>query len=169
VAPRGAGRLRALSRREFLCASATAALALGLERLRLLSPPPAAAAAAPVYRDWRDVYRERWRWERVVRGTHTNANCVSSCAWNLYVHDGIVWREEQSAPYAPSNATVPDWNPRGCQKGACYADLAAGPSRLLHPLKRVGPRGGGRWKRIGWDEALDEIAAASTSPPSCPT
>jgi nitrate reductase alpha subunit len=65
-----------------------------------------------------------------VRGTHTNANCVASCAWNLYVRDGIVWREEQSAPYAASNRTVPDWNPRGCQKGACYSDLALGPTRL---------------------------------------
>jgi DMSO reductase family type II enzyme molybdopterin subunit len=32
-------------------------------------------------------------------------------------------------------------------------------SRLAHPLRRVGPRGGGRWKRVGWDEALGEIAS----------
>jgi len=95
----------------------------------------------------------------VVRGTHTNANCVSSCAWNLYVRDGIVWREEQSAPYAPSNASVPDFNPRGCQKGASCSDMALSSSRIRHPLRRVGARGEGRWKRISWDEALDEIAA----------
>jgi DMSO reductase family type II enzyme molybdopterin subunit len=117
-----------------------------------------AAAAAPAYQDWRDVYRQRWRWDRVVRGTHTNVNCVSSCAWNLYVRDEIVWREEQSAPYAPSNQALPDWNPRGCQKGAACSDLMLGPSRLSHPLRRVGPRGAGRWKRISWDEALGEIA-----------
>ena len=123
------------------------------------SCPPAAAAASPApYRDWRDVYRERWRWDRVVRGTHTHANCVAACAWNLYVRDGIVWREEQAAPYAASNDSVPDWNPRGCQKGACYSDLAVGPVRVRHPLRRVGPRGSGRWKRISWDEALDGIA-----------
>ena len=94
----------------------------------------------------------------MARGTHTNVNCVSSCAWNLYVREGIVWREEQSAPYAASNASVPDWNPRGCQKGASCSDLTLSASRLRHPLRRVGARGSGSWKRISWDEALDEIA-----------
>jgi DMSO reductase family type II enzyme molybdopterin subunit len=145
-----------VSRRQFLQGSAAVAVALSLERPAWAASPP--SAAPPTYGDWRDVYRERWRWDRVVRGTHTNANCVSSCAWNLYVRDGIVWREEQSAPYAPSNASVPDWNPRGCQKGASCSDLTLSTSRIRHPLRRVGERGSGRWKRITWDEALGEIA-----------
>jgi DMSO reductase family type II enzyme molybdopterin subunit len=149
-----------LSRRQFLQMSAGTALVLGLQRFTWLRPPSAAAATPPVYGDWRDVYRERWRWDRVLRGTHTHANCTAACAFNLYVRDGIVWREEQSAPYAASNQSVPDWNPRGCQKGASYSDLILGPSRLRHPLRRVGPRGSGRWKRISWDEALEEIAGA---------
>ena len=33
------------------------------------------------------------------------------------------------------------------------------PERLLYPLKRVGERGEGKWKRLTWDEALDEISA----------
>jgi DMSO reductase family type II enzyme molybdopterin subunit len=148
----------ALTRRRFLQTSAAAALALGLDRLVWMSAP--ARASAPSYVDWSDVYRERWRWDRVVRGTHTNANCVSSCAWNLFVRDGIVWREEQSAPYQASNKSVPDFNPRGCQKGASCSDLMHSAVRLHHPLRRVGPRGSGRWKRIGWDEAYAEIAAA---------
>jgi DMSO reductase family type II enzyme molybdopterin subunit len=147
-----------LTRREFLEAGAASALTLGLLRLSWIAPPSAAATPPAPYRNWSDVYRERWRWDRVVRGTHTHANCVAACAWNLYVRDGIVWREEQSAPYAASNDSVPDWNPRGCQKGACYSDLAVGPVRVLHPLRRVGPRGSGRWKRISWDAALDGIA-----------
>jgi DMSO reductase family type II enzyme molybdopterin subunit len=155
-----------ISRRSFLIGGAAAAgLALGLWRLRARratppAPEPGGATlpAAPPYGDWRDVYRERWRWDRISRGTHTSANCVAACAWNLYVRDGVVWREEQSAPYTASNQTLPDWNPRGCQKGACYSDLSLGPSRIRYPLRRVGPRGGGRWKRIGWDEALDEVS-----------
>jgi anaerobic selenocysteine-containing dehydrogenase len=147
-----------LSRRRFLEASTASALVLGLERLTWVAPPPAAAASVPPFRDWRDTYRRQWKWDRVVRGTHTNANCVAACAWNLYVKSGVVWREEQAAPYRASNASVPDWNPRGCQKGACYSDLSVGPSRIRHPLRRAGPRGSGRWRRISWDEAIDEIA-----------
>jgi DMSO reductase family type II enzyme molybdopterin subunit len=147
-----------LSRRSFLAAAGTGALALGLEQLAWLVPAPAAAAPRRTYADWRDVWRGRWRWDRVARGTHTNVNCVSSCAWNLYVRDGMVWREEQAAPYAASNASVPDWNPRGCQKGASCSDLLVGPTRLRHPLRRVGARGEGRWKRITWEEAEAEIA-----------
>ena len=55
---------------------------------------------------------------------------------------------------------MPDWNPRGCQKGASCSALAIGETRLRYPLKRVGARGSGSWKRIGWDEALDEIAGS---------
>jgi DMSO reductase family type II enzyme molybdopterin subunit len=149
-----------LSRREFLQGSAGTALAVCLQRLAWAVPPAPPAVAAPTYHDWRDVYRERWRWDRVLRGTHTHANCTSSCAFNLFVRDGIVWREEQSAPYAPTNAALPDTNPRGCHKGTSYSDLLLGPSRLRHPIRRVGPRGSGQWKRISWDEALDEIADA---------
>jgi DMSO reductase family type II enzyme molybdopterin subunit len=135
-------------------------MALSFRRLAWAEAPSARAASLQAYRDWRDLYRRRWRWDRVVCGTHTSANCIASCAWNLYVRGGIVWREEQSAPYAASNPGLPDWNPRGCQKGASCSDLMLGGTRQAHPLRRVGARGGGRWKRISWDEALGEIARA---------
>jgi DMSO reductase family type II enzyme molybdopterin subunit len=77
----------------------------------------------------------------------------------VFVKQGIAWREEQNAIYAASEG-VPDFNPRGCQKGACYTDLMYEASRITHPLKRVGERGSRKWKRISWDEALTEIADA---------
>ncbi len=147
-----------ITRREFLSGGVATALALGLGRLSFAAPGLSGPSAPPNYTDWRDVYRKRWRWDRVVRGTHTNVNCVSSCAWNLYVREGIVWREEQSAPYVASHAGLPDFNPRGCNKGACASDLMTSTSRIQYPMRRVGPRGGGRWKRVSWDEALGEIA-----------
>jgi DMSO reductase family type II enzyme molybdopterin subunit len=108
------------------------------------------------------VWRDNWTWDRVAKGTHTRANCIGACAWNVFVKDGVVWREEQDTVYeSPSRADVPDGNPRGCQKGACYSDLQAASSRILHPLKRVGERGGGRWKRISWEQAYDELADAT--------
>jgi len=159
---RGSG----ISRRSFLVAAGAGATVLGLSRLRACGGTDAdSAGEAPKtrpipplrYRDFSDVYRERWTWDRVVKGTHTRANCIAGCAWNVFVKDGVVWREEQDAIYEPPRSDVPDLNPRGCQKGACYSDLQMASSRLLHPLKRVGPRGGGRWKRISWDQAYDEI------------
>ncbi|MFQ5697571.1 MAG: molybdopterin-dependent oxidoreductase [Myxococcota bacterium] len=152
-----------LTRREFVQGATAGVVLLGLSHLKasaqaLGGAPGAAGGAAPIYGDWRDVYRSRFRWERVVRGSHTNTNCVSSCAWNLYVRDGIVWREEQAASYDDTPRATPDFNPRGCNKGACASALMLGPSRLKHPMRRVGPRGSGRWRRVPWDEALEEIA-----------
>lgn len=53
-------------------------------------------------------------------------------------------------------------NNRGflCAKGRASIDHLYHPDRLRHPLRRTGPRGSGSFARIGWDEALDEVAAA---------
>ncbi len=151
-----------LSRRQFLKAGAAGTLTLAFSRLACSRqqpfPEPLKTPAMPAYGDWRDVYRKKWAWDRVVRGTHTASNCVAACAWNLYVRDELVFFEEQSAPYTASNSSLPDFNPRGCQKGACYSDLSYGPARVSYPLERVGPRGEGRWKRISWEEALAQIS-----------
>ena len=112
----------------------------------------------PKLNNWQDLYRQRWTWDKVVKGSHGWANCRSACEWDLYVKDGIVVREEQSAAYEASEPGVPDFNPRGCQKGACYTEVMYGPSRTTVPLKRVGPRGSGQWEKISWEQAIKEIA-----------
>ncbi len=148
-----------MNRRTFLKAGALGVASLVFSRLAF-ARPRAMVSVPPSYGDWRDLYRERWRWDRVVNGTHANANCVSACAWKLYVRDGIVWREEQAGTYGDGCGQCPDFNPRGCQKGACASDLFIGPTRITYPLVRIGRRGEGRWKRISWDEALDRCAEA---------
>ena len=45
-----------------------------------------------------------------------------------------------------------------CSKGIASAQLAYHPDRLTHPVRRMGPKSSGRWERITWDEALDNIA-----------
>ncbi len=45
-----------------------------------------------------------------------------------------------------------------CAKGQAGVNQVNDPDRLLHPLRRVGKRGEGKWKRISWDEAISEIA-----------
>ena len=109
------------------------------------------------YREWEDLYREQWDWDSVSRSTHS-VNCTGSCSWNVYVKDGQVWREEQAGDYPRFDEDLPDPNPRGCQKGACYSDYANADQRVKYPLRRTGERGSGEWERISWDEALTEIA-----------
>ena len=47
-----------------------------------------------------------------------------------------------------------------CEKVGRYAERVHHPDRLLHPLRRVGPKGSGRFERIGWDEdAVKRYAA----------
>jgi len=45
-----------------------------------------------------------------------------------------------------------------CVKGQAIPEIINSPDRLLHPMRRVGERGQGKWERISWDEALDEAA-----------
>ena len=154
-----------MNRREFLGRSAVVALSLGLLRIApaqaaaAASSAAAPAAAAPVYSAWQDLYRKRWVWDRVVHSSHGRANCISTCSWNVFVKGGLVWREEQNSVYEAAEG-VPDFNPRGCQKGGCYSHLMYEQTRLLHPIRRVGERGAGKWKRVSWDEALGAIADA---------
>ena len=93
-----------------------------------------------------------------VRVSHGWANCRSACAWDIYVKNGIVVREKQSAGYPQPEAGVPDFNPRGGKKGACYSEVMYGPSRVTVPMTRVGPRGSGQWQKVSWEQAIDDIA-----------
>jgi complex iron-sulfur molybdoenzyme family reductase subunit alpha len=109
------------------------------------------------YRGWESLYRKQWTWDKVVRSTHS-ANCTGSCSWKVYVKDGVMLREEQASDYPRISEDLPDYNPRGCQKGACFVEYVYGAQRLRFPLLRVGKRGEGKWRRASWDEALDLVA-----------
>lgn len=85
-------------------------------------------------------------------------NCQGNCAWEVWTHNGVVTRENQSARYPIINPKVPDFNPRGCNKGVQHSQVMYEKDRLQYPMKRVGARGEGKWKRISWDEAAQEVA-----------
>ena len=53
--------------------------------------------------------------------------------------------------------------PADCPRAGQARDYHDHPDRLNYPLKRVGKRGEGKWERIGWDQALDEIATKLAS------
>lgn len=149
---------RGISRRQFLQAGGAVALGLTLTRL---APVRSGALAAPAsYSSFEDLYRKKWRWDKVTWGTHLVDCYPGSCLFRVYTKDGVVWREEQAALYPQIEKGVPDFNPRGCNKGACFSRVTYGGERLKYPLRRVGARGEGKWQRISWDEALGEVADA---------
>ncbi len=116
-----------------------------------------AASHASAYRRWEDIMRNKWTWDRVVRGSR-GLNCTGHCAFNIYVKNGIVWREEQQGEYGRQGEDTPDFGPRGCQKGLRQHKHMYGKQRVLYPMKRTGERGAGTWERISWDDALTEVA-----------
>lgn len=109
------------------------------------------------YRGWEDLYRNEWTWDKIGHAAHC-ISCMGNCAFDVYVKDGIVLREEQIAKYPQINPNVPDANPRGCQKGALHSTAMYEADRIRYPLKRTGERGAGQWQRISWDQATEEIA-----------
>jgi hydrogenase assembly chaperone HypC/HupF len=85
--------------------------------------------------------QEYWKWDECKWGTH-RVNCLpGGCPFWVYSRDGRVIREEISCTYpnfSDSRFTVPDFNPRGCQKGQQHLRAMYGPDRVLHPMKRSG-------------------------------
>jgi DMSO reductase family type II enzyme molybdopterin subunit len=146
---------KSVDRRSFLKGVTASGAVLGL-KYSAAGAQAAVAGTDVSYRGVEDVYRQKWTWDRISRATH-GTNCAATCAINVFVKDGIVWREEQQAEYGASGDT-PDYGPRGCQKGMSHSRYMYGKQRVLYPMKRVGERGEGKWERISWEQATSEIA-----------
>ncbi|HEY2968668.1 MAG TPA: molybdopterin oxidoreductase family protein [Casimicrobiaceae bacterium] len=87
----------------------------------------------------------------VVRGACPH-DCPDTCALLVTVENGRAIKVEGAPDHPTTRGTL-------CTKVARYLDRTYASDRVLHPLRRVGPKGTGRFERIGWDEALDTIAA----------
>lgn len=79
-------------------------------------------------------------------------DCQDSCAWIATVEDGRVTRVEGARDHPITQGVL-------CAKVRDYETRTHAPERLLYPLRRVGPKGEGRFERISWDEAIGTIAA----------
>jgi anaerobic selenocysteine-containing dehydrogenase len=78
-------------------------------------------------------------------------DCPDTCAMRVTVAEGRVVRIEGDPDHPPTHGAL-------CTKVSRYAERTYHPERVLHPMRRDGPKGSGRWRRIGWDEAIDEVA-----------
>ena len=86
-----------------------------------------------------------------VRGACPH-DCPDTCALITDVQDGIAIKVHGNPAHPQTHGTL-------CAKVSKYTERTYHPERILHPLKRVGPKGSGQFAQVGWDEALDDIAA----------
>ncbi|HEY1933795.1 MAG TPA: molybdopterin-dependent oxidoreductase [Acetobacteraceae bacterium] len=92
-----------------------------------------------------------------VRPSVCTLDCPDTCSLSVTVEDERIVKVRGSDALPYTDGVI-------CNKVA--QDMAAfvhGPHRLLHPLRRIGPKGSGQFLRISWDEALDEIHARVTA------
>lgn len=90
---------------------------------------------APKTRQWEDMYRNRWQYDKIVRSTH-GVNCTGSCSWNVYVKNGIVTWELQALDYPTISKEIPPHEPRGCQRGISCSWYLYSPLRVKYPYMR---------------------------------
>ncbi len=88
---------------------------------------------------------------RVVHGT-CHHDCPDSCGWSVTVEAGVAVKLRGRADHPFSKGEL-------CPKVNRFLDRVYSPERLLHPLRRVGPKGEGRFAPVSWDDALAEIGA----------
>ena len=81
-------------------------------------------------------YRDRWSHDKVVRSTH-GVNCTGSCSWKVYVKDGIITWEAQQTDYPTTGADKPEYEPRGCPRGAAFSWYTYSPTRVRYPYVRA--------------------------------
>lgn len=86
-------------------------------------------------RNWEHIYRARWQHDRVVRSTH-GVNCTGSCSWQIYVKDGIITWETQQVDYPSLGHDFPEYEPRGCPRGASFSWYTYSPMRVKYPYIR---------------------------------
>src|SRR3954449_13637149 len=80
-------------------------------------------------------YRDRWSYDKVVRSTH-GVNCTGSCSWKVYVKDGIITWESQQTDYPSVGPDSPEYEPRGCPRGAAFSWYTYSPTRVRYPYVR---------------------------------
>ena len=105
--------------------------------------------------EWREYDPKQWprRVEKRYMLVPTICfNCEAACGLLAYVDkDALRVRKFEGNPLHPASRG------RNCAKGPATINQIHDPERILHPLRREGRRGEGRWRRASWDEVLDEI------------
>ncbi len=90
---------------------------------------------------------------------YADATPVPTICFGCTTHCGVVgWVENGRVRKIDGNPLDPNTQGTLCSKAQGMISYTYYPERVLYPMKRIGARGEGRWQRISWDAALDEIA-----------
>jgi anaerobic selenocysteine-containing dehydrogenase len=83
-------------------------------------------------------------------------DCPDTCSMLTTVVDGVATKVQGNPAHPHTDGAL-------CTKVSRYTERTYHPERLLHPLKRVGPKGSGQFERVTWGEALTDIAQRLTA------
>ena len=114
-------------------------------------------------RDAEEFYRERWRHGKEVRSTH-GVNCTGSCSWKVFVKEGIIAWETQATDYPSVGPDSPEYEPRGCPRGASFSWYTYSPSRVRYPYIRQPLLQAWREARARHADPVDAWAALIADP-----
>jgi len=122
-----------------------------------LSPGSELEAYPPFERwdDWREYDARHWPQrveKRYLLVPTTCFNCEAACGLLAFVD-----RESMEIRRFEGNPLHPASRGRNCAKGPATINQIHDPERILYPLRRSAGRGDGQWRRVSWDEVLEEI------------
>jgi anaerobic selenocysteine-containing dehydrogenase len=78
-------------------------------------------------------------------------DCPDTCAMRVTVTDGVAVKVQGDPDHPTTHGAL-------CTKVSRYTERSYHPERVLHPMKRVGPKGSGQFVQVSWDEALRDVA-----------
>jgi formate dehydrogenase major subunit len=129
-----------VARRSFLKLSAATAALTGAALTTGMTSRVSKAAGA----------KEAYPGSNLVRSVCSH--CAVGCGINAEVQNGVWVRQEVAQDHPVSRGGY-------CCKGASAIDMVTSEKRLKSPMKKSG----GKWQKISWDQAFDEVAAKLTS------
>jgi anaerobic selenocysteine-containing dehydrogenase len=125
-------------------------------RLETLGRELASYPPVSKWDDWVEYDTALWP-KKVERHYHIIPticfNCEAACGLL-----GFVDKETNHVRRFDGNPEHPGSRGRNCAKGPATLNQITDPERIRFPFKRAGKRGEGKWERVSWDEALDDIA-----------
>ena len=126
---------------------------------RELDAPQGGLRSYPPSEQWDDWTEfDPAQWPRRVENRYALIpticfNCEAACGLLAYVD-----KQKLAIQKFEGNPAHPGSRGRNCAKGPATLNQINDPERILYPLRRTGKRGEGKWERVSWDQALDDLA-----------